>query len=211
MQALLAFSRSVDWITERIGRSVYWLLLAAVLISTVNAIVRKAFNLSSNAFLEAQWYLFAAVFMLGAGYVFLHDQHVRIDVISGRLSRRVRVWIDVIGIVVFLLPLCAFVIWTSLPSLMTAWQTKEVSASPGGLIRWPLYALVPLGFGLLLLQALSELFKRVGFLIGACPDPHAKPETGDEQLLIEELKREAEAREAAQASSAQAATTGAKS
>lgn len=199
MQALLTFSRGVDWLTERIGRSVYWLLLAAVLVSTINAIVRKAFNVSSNAYLEAQWYMFAAVFMLGAGYVFLHDQHVRIDVISGKLSRRAQVWIDVVGITVFLLPLCAFVIWTSLPSLMSAWQSQEVSASPGGLIRWPLYALVPVGFGLLALQSLSELFKRIGFLTGAGPDPHAKPEVTDEELLLEEMKHEAEAREAKEA------------
>jgi TRAP-type mannitol/chloroaromatic compound transport system permease small subunit len=211
MQALLTFSRGVDWLTERIGRSVYWLLLAAVLVSTVNAIVRKAFNLSSNAYLEAQWYMFAAMFMLGAGYVFLHDQHVRIDVISGKLSRRVQVWIDVVGITFFLLPLCGFVIWTSLPSLMTAWETQEISASPGGLIRWPLYALVPIGFGLLALQSLSELFKRIGFLTGAGPDPHAKPEVTDEELLLEELKHEAEEREAKEAAAAASATAGAKS
>lgn len=210
MQALLSFSRGVDWMTERIGRSVYWLLLAAVIISTVNAIVRKAFNLSSNAYLEAQWYMFAAIFMLGAGYVFLHDQHVRIDVIAGKLSRRVQVWIDVVGIVFFLLPLCAFVVWTSLPSVMTAWDTQEVSANPGGLIRWPLYALVPIGFSLLALQSLSELFKRIGFLTGAGPDPHAKPEVTDEELLLEELKHEAEEREAKEAAAAAANTAGAK-
>jgi TRAP-type mannitol/chloroaromatic compound transport system permease small subunit len=210
MQALLTFSRGVDWFTERIGRSVYWLLLAAVIISTVNAIVRKAFNLSSNAYLEAQWYMFAAIFMLGAGYVFLHDQHVRIDVIAGKLSRRVQVWIDVVGIVVFLLPLCVFVVWTSLPSVMTAWDTQEVSANPGGLIRWPLYALVPIGFSLLALQSLSELFKRIGFLTGAGPDPHAKPEVTDEELLLEELKHEAEERDAKEAAAAAANTAGAK-
>lgn len=209
MQALLTFSRGVDWFTERIGRSVYWLLLAAVIISTVNAIVRKTFNLSSNAYLEAQWYMFAAMFMLGAGYVFLHDQHVRIDVLAGKLSRRVQVWIDVVGIVVFLLPLCAFVVWTSLPSVMTAWETQEVSANPGGLIRWPLYALVPIGFSLLALQSLSELFKRIGFLTGAGPDPHAKPEVTDEELLLEELKHEAEERDAKEAA-AGANTAGAK-
>ena len=196
MNALLAFSRSVDWATERIGRAVYWLLLAAVLISTTNAIVRKAFNMSSNAYLEAQWYLFAAVFMLGAGYVFLHDQHVRIDVVSNRLSRRTQVWIDVVGIVVFLLPLCVFVVWTSLPSVMAAWTSNEVSASPGGLIRWPLYVLVPIGFSLLALQSLSELFKRLGYLTGAGPDPHVKSEVTDEDLLLEELRLEAAEREA---------------
>jgi TRAP-type mannitol/chloroaromatic compound transport system permease small subunit len=205
MNALLAFSRSVDWVTERLGRAVYWLLLAAVIISTANAIVRKAFNLSSNSYLEAQWYLFAAVFMLGAGYVFLHDQHVRIDVISSKLSRRTQVWIDVVGIVVFLLPLCGFVVWTSLPSLLTAWQTKEVSASPGGLIRWPLYALVPIGFSLLALQSLSELFKRLAFITGAGPDPHAKPEMSDEEILLEELRLEAEQRESVAAAAIHAA------
>lgn len=208
MQALLTFSRGVDWMTERIGRSVYWLLLAAVIISTVNAIVRKTFNLSSNAYLEAQWYLFAAIFMLGAGYVFLHDQHVRIDVLAGKLSRRVQVWIDVVGITFFLLPLCAFVVWTAMPSVMTAWDTQEVSANPGGLIRWPLYALVPIGFSLLALQSLSELFKRIGFLTGAGPDPHAKPEVTDEELLLEELKHEAEEREAKEAAAAANASGG---
>ncbi len=209
MQALLTFSRGVDWITERIGRSVYWLLLVAVIVSTVNAIVRKTFNLSSNAYLEAQWYMFAAMFMLGAGYVFLHDQHVRIDVISSKLSRRVQVWIDVVGIVFFLLPLCAFVVWTAMPSVMTAWETQEVSANPGGLIRWPLYALVPIGFSLLALQSLSELFKRIGFLTGAGPDPHAKPEVTDEELLLQELRHEADEREAREAAAA-ANTAGAK-
>ena len=198
MHLLLNISRGVDWITERIGRAIGWLLLAAVLISTGNAIIRKAFNMSSNAYLEAQWYLFATIFMIGAGYVFLHDQHVRIDVVFGRLKRRTQVWIDVVGICVFLLPLCAFLIWTSLPSLQAAFVSKEVSANPGGLIRWPLYALVPIGFGLLALQSLSELFKRLAFLTGHGPDPHAKPEKTGEELLLEELMRENEAREAAE-------------
>jgi len=195
-------ARGVDWLTERLGRAIAWLLLAAVLVSTVNAIVRKAFNMSSNAYLEAQWYMFAIIFMIGAGYVFLHDQHVRIDVVFGKLKRRTQVWIDVIGIAFFLLPLCAFLIWTSLPSLMTAYVSKEVSANPGGLIRWPLYALVPVGFGLLALQSLSELFKRIGFLTGDCPDPHARPEKTDDELLLEELQAENAAREAAERSAA---------
>lgn len=188
MQSLLALSRGIDWFTEKLGRALCWLLLAAVVISTVNAITRKAFSLSSNAYLEAQWYLFAMTFMLGAGYVFLHDQHVRIDVLSSKLKRKTQIKIDVGGIVLFLLPLCFFVIWTSLPSLMTAIQTQEVSASPGGLIRWPLYMLVPLGFSLLALQSFSELFKRMAFLTGHGPDPHAKPEKTEEQKLAEELQ-----------------------
>jgi TRAP-type mannitol/chloroaromatic compound transport system permease small subunit len=193
LNALLAYSRGVDWVTERIGRTVYWLLLAAVLISTVNALLRYAFDIGSNAWLELQWYLFAAMFMLGAGYVFLHDQHVRIDVVAGRLPRRMQVWIDVIGITLFLLPLCVFVAWTSLPSIGKAIDTMEVSANPGGLIRWPLYVLVPIGFALLSAQSLSELFKRIGFLAGRAPDPHAEPEKTEEEKLLEDLQAEAEA------------------
>jgi TRAP-type mannitol/chloroaromatic compound transport system permease small subunit len=196
MNSLLAFSRLVDSITERIGKSIGWLLLAAVLISAGNALIRKTFDISSNAFLEAQWYLFGAVFMLGAGYVFLHDQHVRIDVLSSRLKRTTQIWIDVVGIAFFLLPLCAFVMWTSLPSLQTAFITEEVSANPGGLLRWPVYALVPVGFALLTFQALSELIKRVAFLTGQGPDPHAKPEKTDEEMLLEELRLEEEAKAA---------------
>ena len=197
MNILLAFSRRVDWITERIGKSVGWLLLAAVLISTSNAVIRKAFDISSNAYLEAQWYLFGAVFMLGAGYVFLHDQHVRIDAFSAHWSRKTQIWIDVVGITAFLLPLCVFLVYTSLPSLQTAIMTKEVSANPGGLLRWPLYALVPAGFALLAMQSASELIKRIAFLTGHAPDPHAKPEKTDEEILLEELRIETEALEAA--------------
>jgi TRAP-type mannitol/chloroaromatic compound transport system permease small subunit len=208
LNAILKFCSAMDWLTERIGRSVYWLLLAAVLISTVNAIVRRAFDMSSNAFLEAQWYLFAAVFMLGAGYVFLHDQHVRIDVVASKLKRRTQVWIDIVGIAFFLLPLCVFIIVTSLPSVRLAFETQEVSANPGGLIRWPLYVLVPIGFGLLALQSLSELFKRVAFIAGRGPDPHAKPEKTDEEMLLEELSREAAAKAAAQHATAAAPQAG---
>lgn len=201
MNALLGFARAVDWLTERIGRAIGWLLLAAVIISTVNALVRYGFDVGSNAWLELQWYLFAAVFMLGAGYVFLHDQHVRIDVLASRLPRRAQVWIDVVGIVVFLLPLCVFVAWTALPSIGKAIATMEVSANPGGLIRWPLYVLVPIGFALLFLQSVSELVKRIGFLAGRAPDPHAKPEETEEEKLMHEMQAELERKEAAAAAS----------
>lgn len=211
MKTLLNWCRLIDSLSEWIGRSVYWLLLLAVIISTGNAITRKAFDMGSNAFLEAQWYLFAAVFMLGAGYVFLHDQHVRIDVLASRLSRRARTWIDVAGILFFLLPLCAFVAWSALPSLMLAFETNEVSTNPGGLIRWPLYALVPLGFGLLLLQSLSELFKRIAFLTGHGPDPHAVKEQTDSEKLLEELRHEQEEAEARAAAAAAGSTTGGRS
>lgn len=192
MNSLLAFCRIIDALSERIGRFVYWLLLLAVLISTVNAIVRKAFDMSSNAYLEAQWYLFAAVFMLGAGYVLLHDQHVRIDAIAGKFSRKVQVWIDIVGLGVVLLPLCVWIAYTALPSVSLAIQTGEVSANPGGLIRWPLYILVPIGFMLLFLQGFSELIKRIAFVLGRGPDPHAKPEETDEERLLQELQTEQE-------------------
>lgn len=192
MNALLAFSRGVDWCTDRLGRSLFWLLLLAVFVSALNAISRYALGIASNAWLELQWYLFAAIFMLGAGYVFLHNQHVRIDVLAQKLPRRGQVWIDVVGIVVFLIPLCLFVIWSSWPPVARAIETGEISPNPGGLLRWPLYILAPIGFALLAIQSLSELFKRVAFLTGRGPDPHARPELSAEEQLLEELKREQE-------------------
>ncbi len=195
MKQILSLCRGIDWLTERLGKAVGWLLLAAVVISAGNAVIRKAFDLSSNAYLETQWYLFATVFMLGAGYVFLTDQHVRIDVLSSRFSRRTQIWIDVVGIAVFLIPLCVFLMWTAIPSVLQAIETKEVSANSGGLIRWPLYMLVPLGFGLLAIQSLSELFKRIGYLTGHGPDPHAKAEKTPEEILADELLAEEIARE----------------
>lgn len=198
MNALLGVSRAIDWVNEHIGKLVYWLLLAAVTISCFNAVIRKAFNMGSNAYLEAQWYLFAAVFMLGAGYVLLHDQHVRIDVLANRFSRRTQVWIDVFGLLVFLLPLAIALAWLALPTVLKAIATGEMSPNAGGLIRWPVYILVPIGFALLFLQGISELFKRVAFLAGKGPDPHPKgAEKSDEELLLEELQHEAEAREGA--------------
>lgn len=173
MQALLKFSRGIDAVTHLIGRHIIWLVLAAVLISTLNAIARKAFNVGSNAFLEIQWYLFAAVFMFGASATFLQNAHVRIDVLANKLTKRTRILIDIAGIVVFLLPLCYFMIDFSFPIVRAAYLSGEVSSNAGGLIRWPVYALVPLGFALLALQAASELIKRVAFLQGLAPDPLA--------------------------------------
>jgi TRAP-type mannitol/chloroaromatic compound transport system permease small subunit len=178
MQALLRVSRTIDWISERIGSILIWLVLAAVLISAVNAVVRKAFNIGSNAWLEAQWYLFAAVFMLGAGYAFLHNVHVRIDFVSARLSARARNWIDIFGIVLFLTPLCWLIIELSWPLFVNAWKSGEMSQNAGGLIRWPVYLMIPVGMALLLAQAASELIKRVAFLRGELPDPLAHKEPG---------------------------------
>jgi TRAP-type mannitol/chloroaromatic compound transport system permease small subunit len=174
MKAFLAFSRVIDALNERIGRSVYWLVLVMVLVSAGNATSRYALSRASNAWLELQWYLFAAVFLLCAGYTLLHNEHIRIDVIAGRLSRRTQVWIDVFGTVFFLLPMAAFILWLSWPIFLNAWHSNEVSASAGGLIRWPVRALVPAGFFLLTLQGLSELIKRIAFLKGLIPDPAEK-------------------------------------
>lgn len=178
MQALLAISRLIDALSERIGNLIYWLVLGAVLISAGNAIVRKLFNASSNALLEVQWYLFAAVFMIGAGYVFMRNAHVRIDFISNHFSARVRNWVDIVGIVVFLGPLCVVMIDLSWPLFVNAWESGEMSTNAGGLIRWPVYSMVPLGFSLLLLQSLSELVKRIAFLRGMGPDALAHEEHG---------------------------------
>jgi TRAP-type mannitol/chloroaromatic compound transport system permease small subunit len=166
-----------------------WLILATTLISAGNALVRKFFNMSSNGLLEIQWYLFAAVFMLGAGYGFLKNSHVRIDFISTKLSDRGRNWVDVLGIVLVLVPFCLITIWLGWPFFMQALVSGEMSQNAGGLIRWPAYVLIPLGFALLLLQALSELVKRVAFLRGEGPDVlNSEDSKSDEQKHLEELE-----------------------
>ncbi|HSC63207.1 MAG TPA: TRAP transporter small permease subunit [Caldimonas sp.] len=200
MAPLLTLSRLIDRATEWVGRWVAWLVLAAVLISAINATVRKAFNTSSNAYLEIQWYLFAAVFLLAAGYTMLRQGHVKIDVISGRFSKRTQIWIDIIGLACFVLPLVWTVIRLSLPLVIRAYDMNEYSSNAGGLIRWPVFALLPLGFALLGIQAISELIKRIAFLRGLIPDPTQKPEgKSDEEQLAEfmRLKSEAAAREQA--------------
>ena len=178
MATLLKLSRLIDRISEFVGRWVAWLVLAAVLISAVNATVRKVFDTSSNAYLEIQWYLFAAVFLLSAGYTMLRQEHVRIDVISGRFSKRTQIWIDIVGIVCFVFPLVWVVIDLSMPLVIRAFVMKEYSQNAGGLIRWPVFALLPAGFVLLGLQAVSELIKRIAFLRGLIPDPTRRHEGG---------------------------------
>ena len=171
MDTLLRLSGVIDAVSRLFGKFIIWLVLAATVISAGNAIARKAFNLGSNAFLEIQWYLFGAVFLLGAGFTFLQNAHVRIDVLAGKLSMRTRMYIDIAGIIVFLLPLCWFMIQFAWPVVVGAYVSGEMSSNAGGLIRWPVYALVPLGFGLLALQAISELIKRFAFLQGKGPNP----------------------------------------
>ncbi|TAG75741.1 MAG: TRAP transporter small permease subunit [Burkholderiales bacterium] len=193
MNGLLGLSRLIDRLSMLIGKTVMWLILAVTLVSATNAIIRKAFDISSNAWLELQWYLFAAVFLLAAGYVFLQNAHVRIDFVSSRLTARKRNWIDVFGIVVFLIPLCLIVINLSWPLFLNAFKSGEMSQNAGGLIRWPVYLMMPLGFGLLLMQAVSELIKRVAFLRGVAPDSlESAQEKSDEEKLLEELAAAAE-------------------
>lgn len=184
MSALLQLSRLIDRLNELVGRNVSWLVLAAVLISAINAAVRKAFNTSSNAFLEIQWYLFAAVFLLAAGYTMLRQEHVKIDVILHRFSKRTQIKIEIFGIVAFLFPFVLAVIGLVWPLVTKAYISGEMSSNAGGLIRWPVYALVPIGFALLGLQGISELIKRIGFLMGLCEDPTKKKQqkTAEEEL-----------------------------
>jgi TRAP-type mannitol/chloroaromatic compound transport system permease small subunit len=192
LDALLKLSASVDAFSNLIGKFIRWLVLASVLISAGNAIIRKVFNISSNGFLEIQWYLFAGVFLLGSGFAFMRNVHVRIDFISGKLSKRTNTVIDILGIVIFIIPLCLIMVWLSWPLFSTALATGEMSQNAGGLIRWPAYLLMPLGFGLLLLQSLSELVKRIAFLKGLRNEPMSvEAAKSDEEILAEELAAQA--------------------
>ncbi|HET8584109.1 MAG TPA: TRAP transporter small permease subunit [Casimicrobiaceae bacterium] len=191
MNALLALSRAIDAVTERIGRIVYWLVLVVVLISAANATVRKAFDYSSNAYLEVQWYLFSVIFLFGAGYTLLRNEHVRIDIIQGRLSPRAQNWIDVFGIVFFLMPMSLIIMWLSWPLFIDSLHRHEVSTNAGGLIIWPARLMIPIGFALLIVQAVSELIKRIAFLMGRIPDPLEKrQEKSAEEELAEEIARQ---------------------
>ena len=189
MSPLLSISRLIDAVNGRIGRALYWLVLATVLISAANAVVRKAFNYSSNGLLEIQWYLFSAIFLLGAGYTLLRNEHVRIDVIAGRLSTRAQTWIDILGTIFFLLPMAVLIAWLAWPIFVDTYVRHEVSTNAGGLIIWPARLLMPIGFALLALQGVSELIKRIAFLRGLIPDPSEKPheKTAEEQLAEEIL------------------------
>jgi TRAP-type mannitol/chloroaromatic compound transport system permease small subunit len=190
MTPFLSISRLIDQISTVVGKITMWLILATTLISAGNALVRKFFNQSSNGLLEIQWYLFAAVFMLGAGYGFLKNSHVRIDFISSKLSDRGRNWVDVIGILTVLIPFCVIGISLGWPFFMQAYTSGEISTNAGGLIRWPVYGFIPLGFALLLLQAVSDLIKRIAFLKGVGPDVLSGEEAkSDEQKHLEELEK----------------------
>jgi len=193
MRALLSLSQAIDRLNAFIGRYSIWLIFAATFISAGNAVVRKVFDTSSNAFLEVQWYLFAWSFLVAAGWTLLHREHVRIDVLNARLPKKVQVWIDIIGFAFFLTPLCVTILWLSWPLVVQMVQTGEMSGNPGGLIRWPVWAAIPVGMTLLLLQGLSELIKRVAFLSGHGPDPMGRStEKSAEEELAEALRQQAQ-------------------
>lgn len=174
MNALLKFSATVDALNGFVGRYVKWLILGAVLVSAGNATTRYLFNIASNAMLELQWYLYAAVFTLAAGYVLKVNEHVRIDVMSQRMTPRTRNWVDFWGFLLFVLPVTLYITLQSIPNLIETYQNQEVSQNAGGLIRWPVRLMIPVGFGLLFIQACSELIKRWAFLKGMIEDPLLK-------------------------------------
>ncbi len=176
--AALAISRLIDWINGQVGKYVSWLILLAVIIAAGNATVRYIFSTSSNAWLEVQWYLFSAVFLLCAGYTLLRNEHVRIDVVTGRFTRRTQVMIELFGTVFFLMPMALIIMWLSWPLVVEAYVRHEISGDAGGLLRWPVKLLIPVGFALLVLQGVSQFIKLVAFLLGRGPDPHASSASG---------------------------------
>lgn len=184
MHLSLGLSRLIDAANERVGQAIYWLVLVAVLVSAGNATIRYTLDTSSNAWLELQWYLFSAVFLLGAGYTLLHNEHVRIDVVFGHLAPRKRAWVDLLGGVFFLLPMAIVIMWLSWPIFVESFARSEVSSDAGGLLRWPVKLLIPIGFLLLALQGVSEIVKRVAFLRGLVPDPSER----HEHPVAEELR-----------------------
>ena len=194
MQALLKLSRAIDWLNATVGRYAIWLIFGATVISAVNATIRKIFNYSSNAFLEVQWYLFAWSFLIAAGYTLLKREHVRIDVLNARFPKKMQIWIEILGYIFFLTPVCITVLYLATPVAIHMYETGEMSNNPGGLIRWPVWMALPLSFILLLLQGWSELIKCIAFLRGMGPDPSEKTaEKTDEEALIEALRNQSTA------------------
>lgn len=188
MNFFLRLSQGIDWLNTRIGKTVTWLVLIVVLVSATNAVVRKVFNTSSNAWLELQWYLFGAIFLLAAGYTFLRNEHVRVDVLSQKFSVRTQIFIEIFGVLFFLLPACCLVFWLSLPFFYESYALHELSSNTAGLIRWPAKLLIPVGFALLILAGISHLIKCIGFLRGACDNPmDVGSGMSDEEALVEDI------------------------
>lgn len=192
MRVLLALSRLIDAINERVGQAVMWVTLVVVFISAGNAVVRKVWHTSSNAWLEIQWYMFGAIFLLAAGYTLLRNEHVRVDILASRLSQRTQIWIEILGVLFFLLPMAILIMWLSWPMFMDSYVTNEQSSNAGGLVRWPVKLLIPIGFFLLTLAGISHLIKCVGFLLGQAPDPRDRGDgPSAEETLAAEIAREA--------------------
>ena len=194
MSVLLALSRAIDGINEFIGRNVGWLIFAAVLISATNAVVRKVLNTSSNAWLEAQWYLFGAAFMLAAAYTLKQGEHIRIDIVYGLWSRRVQHWIDLFGHVFFLMPFVILMLWLLWPYTLSSIRSGEMSTNSGGLIIWPSKAFLLAGFALLFAQGISEIIKKIAVMRGDIPDPtpfvsHHEAAGKEAELLAGEIKK----------------------
>ena len=195
MNGLLTLSRVIDAINVRVGRTVMWLTLIVVLVSAGNAVVRKVFHVSSNAWLELQWYMFGAMFLLTAGYTLLRNDHVRVDVLASRLPRRKQIYIEIFGVIFFLMPACILIMVLSWPMFMDSFISNEQSSNSGGLLRWPVKLLIPIGFALLVAAGLSHLIKCIGYLKGLCPDPMLREGANAEAELAEEIAREARERE----------------
>ena len=192
MQALLKLSRAIDAANTKLGKWVAWFILAAVLVATVNAIVRKVFSNSSNSWLELQWYLFSAVFLICASWTLLANEHIRIDIVNNLFPKRIRDWIDVLGHVFFLLPFTIVMIITGWPFFTASLAVNEQSTNAGGLPVWPVKFLVPLAFALLLIQGISEIIKRIAVMRGMIPDPHAahpRPIEAEVEHLIEAIEK----------------------
>lgn len=187
MHFLFAIARGIDRLNEWVGRIAIWLVLVVVIVSSTNAVLRKTLSVSSNAWLELQWYLFGAIFMLLAGYTLLRNGHVRVDILSALLSRRRQIMIEIFGVIFFLLPMALLILVLSWPMFVDAWVSNETSSNAGGLVRWPAKLLIPIGFTLLVLAALSHLIKCVGFLRGLCPDPVARSGPTAEEVLAAEI------------------------
>jgi len=188
LQSLLKVSRAIDAFSTFVGRWISWLIVVAVIISAVNAVVRKVFDVSSNSFLELQWVLFSVVFLLCAPWTLLKGEHIRIDIINHLFPLRVRGWIDMIGHVFFLVPFCVILIWTSIPFFLVSYHQNEQSFSAGGLPQWPAKGLIMIGLALLLIQAISEIIKRAAIMQGLLPDPNAEALSAHEMAELEAVR-----------------------
>ncbi|MGO3132879.1 MAG: TRAP transporter small permease subunit [Alcaligenes sp.] len=194
MKFLLRLSSVIDRLNTVVGKSVTWLTLIVVVVSATNAVVRKVYSVSSNQWLELQWYLFGAIFLLAAGYTFFVNEHVRVDALAERFPPRVQVWIDVFGVIFFLLPATLLIFWLSIPFFEQSFVLNEQSSNTGGLVRWPVKLLIPVGFALLALAGISHLIKCIGFLRGACPNPLlVSGGLSAEEQLAEEIRALAQA------------------